>query len=89
LRVRVRVFGSVQGVGFRYFVREVAESSDLKGWVRNVDDGSVEALFDGPEEDVGHAVEMCRQGPPGASVDRLVVTPEKDGEAFFGFRITY
>lgn len=89
MRVRVRVFGVVQGVGFRYFIREVAESSKLRGWVRNMADGSVEALFDGAEADVNRAVEMCRRGPPAAAVDRLEVTRESEAQALFGFRITY
>ncbi len=89
MRVRVRVFGLVQGVGFRYFVSEMAQESKLRGWVRNLEDGSVEALFDGPEIEVNHALELCRRGPPAADVQRLVVTPEDEEQTLSGFKITY
>jgi len=85
----VRVYGSVQGVGFRYFVIEVAQSSHLNGWVRNLDDGSVEALFDGAEADVNHALERCRLGPPSASGERFEVTPEEDSVVLSGFNIAF
>jgi acylphosphatase len=88
LRVRVRVYGSVQGVGFRYFVREVALSSQLRGWVRNLRDGSVEALFDGPDAEVKRALERCRKGPPLASVERFEVSPEEESETLSGFDIS-
>jgi acylphosphatase len=84
----MRVYGSVQGVGFRYFVKEVAQSSCLKGWVRNLDDGSVEALFDGSEADVNYALERCRKGPPSALVERFEMTPEEDSGVLSGFSIS-
>ncbi len=89
MRVKLKVFGSVQGVGFRYYVREIALSSQLKGWVRNMDDGSVEALLDGEEADVNYVLEMCRKGPPSANVRRFVVTPEDDTLPLSGFRIAF
>lgn len=67
---------------------EVAQSSQLKGWVRNLDDGSVEALFDGAEADVNCALEKCRKGPPSASVERIEVTPEEDSVVLSGFDIS-
>ncbi len=85
----MRIYGSVQGVGFRYYVMEVAQSSQLKGWVRNLDDGSVEALFDGAEADVNYALERCRKGPPSASVERIEVTPEEDSVVLSGFGISF
>jgi acylphosphatase len=89
LRVRLKIYGSVQGVGFRYYVREVAVSSQLNGWVRNLDDGSVEALFDGDEADVNYALEMCKKGPSSASVRRFTVTSEDDSVPISGFRIAF
>jgi acylphosphatase len=89
LRVRVRIYGSVQGVGFRYYVKEVALSSALKGWVRNLDDGSVEALLDGADADVGRALERCRKGPRSALVERFEVTPEEDSVSLSGFDISF
>jgi len=88
LRVRVRVFGLVQGVGFRYFVRESALSLMLKGWVRNAEDGSVEALFEGDEDSIHRAVELCRMGPPMASVERVTVSPDSGDQLPDDFRIS-
>ncbi len=89
MRIRLKLYGSVQGVGFRYFVREVAVSSQLTGWVRNMDDGSVEAVLDGKDDDVNYALEMCKRGPPSATVRRFVVTREDDSIPMKGFRIAF
>jgi acylphosphatase len=89
LRVRVRVFGLVQGVGFRDFVLRLADSSQLDGWVRNMNDGSVEAVLDGDARDIDRAIEMCRRGPPLAAVERCEVEEESDSEPITGFRVTY
>jgi acylphosphatase len=67
----VIVRGRVQGVGFRMFVEHAAERLNLEGWVRNKRDGSVEAVFAGPEEAVAAAVEECRQGPRSAAVESV------------------
>jgi acylphosphatase len=67
----VVVRGRVQGVGFRMFVEHTAEPLNLEGWVRNKRDGSVEAVFAGPDEAVSAAVEACRKGPRGSSVESV------------------
>ena len=64
----VVVHGRVQGVGFRMFVEDTAERLALEGWVRNRRDGTVEAVFAGPEPAVTAAIEACRTGPRGARV---------------------
>ena len=88
-RVQVRVTGRVQGVFFRQSAREQAERLGLSGWVRNLPDGSVEALFEGERPLVEQAVAWCRQGPPRARVDEVVVMwldgPTETG----GFAIRY
>ena len=61
--------GRVQGVGFRWFVREVARSAGLSGWVRNRDDGGVEIAADGTDEAIAELVSAAKTGPPGARVD--------------------
>lgn len=69
----------VQGVFFRYETRERAHSRGLAGWVRNLPDGRVEAVFEGPEEAVEAMVRWCRQGPRHAEVreiDVAIETPE-------------
>src|SRR4051812_35010254 len=67
----VILHGRVQGVGFRMWTEDLAERSGLEGWVRNRRDGSVEAVFAGPEQAVLAAVEACRRGPRGAHVEAL------------------
>ena len=65
------VHGRVQGVGYRAFVEDEAHQRGLQGWVRNRRDGSVEALFAGPADDVEAAIEACRRGPFSARVSAL------------------
>lgn len=82
------VTGRVQGVGFRYFTREVAEELGLRGWVRNLPDGGVAFHAEGPERDVEVLVERLRQGPLCGRVDRLVGSwlPTTDGYQRFEIR---
>jgi acylphosphatase len=69
--VWVRVAGHVQGVGFRAFVFHEAERLGVNGWVRNRNNGDVEALFAGSEDKVEKLIAACRRGPPQASVVNL------------------
>lgn len=73
VRARVRVTGRVQGVCYRQSTVEMAGPLGLSGWVRNLPDGSVEALFEGDKAKVGEAIAWCRQGPPRAAVDDVTV----------------
>jgi acylphosphatase len=84
--VRVRIEGRVQGVGFRYWTEDAAAELRLSGWVRNRRDGSVEALFAGPPEDVATMLERCRQGPRAAEVMSVTLL-EEGGAAPVGFRM--
>jgi acylphosphatase len=77
VRCRVVVRGRVQGVWFRESCRRVAVDLGLSGWVRNRPDRSVEAVFEGAEEDVAEAVAWCRIGPPAAQVAGIEVTAEE------------
>jgi acylphosphatase len=70
-RAHVLVSGRVQGVFFRANTRYWALKHGVRGWVRNLPDGRVEAVFEGEEEDVKKVIELCRKGPPGAFVKRL------------------
>ena len=69
---RYRVIGRVQGVGFRDWLLREARAHGLAGWVRNRQDGSVEALLSGDEAAVRDVLSACRRGPPLAWVDELV-----------------
>jgi len=79
--VRVYVFGIVQGIFFRAFVKEKAEELNIRGYVRNKDDGSVEIWIEGNNEDVDKMVDICKQGPPHAVINRFDIL----GEKFHGF----
>jgi acylphosphatase len=83
--IRVRITGRVQGVWYRGWTVDQAQRLGLSGWVRNCRDGSVEAVFSGPEPAVRAAVELCRQGPPAALV-REVIEQIETGPVAPGFR---
>ena len=75
--IRIVVTGRVQGVGYRAFVEAEARARGLSGWVRNLRDGSVEALLSGPAEAVDDMLAAMRRGPPAARVERLDVAPSE------------
>jgi acylphosphatase len=81
-RARVIASGRVQGVGFRYWVRSRAASLGLNGWVRNMPNGNVEAVFEGPREHVELLLRWCRQGSSVAYVE----WQEPEGEYGFAIR---
>ena len=79
MRMHVVVSGRVQGVGFRWFVRETAIELGLAGWVRNRPDGNVEVAADGDDAGVARFRELLRKGPPHAmvaSVDDIPSEPK-------------
>lgn len=86
-RVRVRISGHVQGVFFRTSCARLAEELALSGWVRNVEGGGVEAVFEGADASVARMLAWCRVGPPLARVDR-VGSVEEAPTGGSGFRIT-
>jgi acylphosphatase len=77
VRYRVLVSGRVQGVFFRDTCRRMALAHGVNGWVRNLRDGQVEAVFEGQAEDVDRLVEWSRRGPAGAEVAHVVVRAEQ------------
>ena len=72
---QIRVQGRVQGVGFRYALRDEAERLGVTGWVRNRSDGSVQALLQGEQAAIERLLAWARQGPPGARVAALEEEP--------------
>jgi acylphosphatase len=76
VRYRVLIAGQVQGVGFRIICQRVAVKHGVRGWVRNVPDGRVEAVFEGPADEVEHLLEWARHGPPLALVAGVAVHAE-------------
>ena len=75
-RRHLLVRGRVQGVGFRWFARETAESFGLTGWVRNREDGSVEAEAQGTEAALSEFIERLKSGNPSAKVDVIETKPQ-------------
>jgi len=73
-RVRVRVQGMVQGVGYRYTMRLIAREAGVTGWVRNRRDGSVEAEVEGSDAQVDTVLAWMAEGPPGSRVTGASVT---------------
>jgi acylphosphatase len=85
-RAHVFVSGEVQGVFFRYETRERARELGLAGWVRNLPDSRVEAVFEGPQNKVDQMVAWCRQGPEQADV-REVDVRDEDPEGLDTFEV--
>ncbi|MEX0928815.1 MAG: acylphosphatase [Balneolales bacterium] len=80
-RVNVIIKGRVQGVGYRYFVKQKAGDLELNGWVRNLKNGHVEAMFEGDPSRVQEMLKACREGPRPARVDEIEVKENQlDGE---------
>lgn len=86
-RARVSISGRVQGVFFRDSVREKAEGLGLAGWVKNLPDGRVEALFEGPSQNVREMVDWCEQGPSQASVENVDTEIEEAHGDLEGFEV--
>jgi acylphosphatase len=90
MRAHLWITGRVQGVNFRYYTRAEALRRNITGWVRNLWDGRVEAVFEGEEEAVRTMVEWCHVGPPAAHVVDVEIAwePPSDGFAEFDIRAT-
>lgn len=88
-RLHVYVRGRVQGVFFRAVTRETARGMGLTGWVRNLPDGSVEAVFEGQDDRVDKMLAWCHQGPPSAHVEEVLVQEEPFSGLFLDFDIQY
>ena len=88
-RAHVFVSGEVQGVFFRSRIRREADTRDVKGWVRNLPDGRVEAVLEGEETAVKALIEFCKHGPLGATVTSADVKWESYRNEFADFEIKY
>lgn len=89
-RAHLFISGDVIGVGFRGWVMRNARELRLTGWVKNADEGLVEAVFEGDEEKVKEMIERCKKGPEVAWVEKVVVKWEESppaGGEFDGFEI--
>ncbi len=83
------IHGFVQGVFYRASTRETALRLGLKGWVRNLPDGNVEAVFEGPVDNLHKAIEWCQEGPPGATVTKIEQKWDDYSGEFTSFEVRY
>jgi acylphosphatase len=86
-RAHVYISGQVQGVFFRDSARERAEQLGLAGWVKNLPDGRVEAVFEGPPEKVREMIQWCEQGPSHATVEHVDAEFEESQGDVQGFEV--
>jgi acylphosphatase len=86
---QLRITGRVQGVWYRASAAQEARRLGLTGWVRNARDGSVEALAQGPNENVASFIDWCRDGPTGAIVGNVEVQWQDDPTACSEFTVRY
>jgi acylphosphatase len=88
-RCHVFISGRVQGVFFRQNTFERARTLGLSGWVRNTEDGKVEAVFEGEKENIEKILEWAKRGPPLAKVEKVEVEWEEFKGEFDNFEIKY
>jgi acylphosphatase len=86
-RAHVVISGRVQGVGYRYSLKRVADSLGVDGWCRNNRDGSVEAAFSGERGAIESLIDWCRQGPSYAAVSAVCIDWSEETAAERGFSI--
>jgi acylphosphatase len=89
VRVHLVITGRVQGVWFRANTQKKAKGLELKGWVKNLSDGRVEAVFEGEKEKVDKIIEWCKKGPSFARVDEVKILWETPVGEFTTFTIIY
>ena len=89
IRTHVLISGHVQGVFYRASTQRQANALGLRGWVRNLSDGRVEAVFEGEQAIVERMLAWCRQGPPNAYVTDVEVRYEPVVGEFTGFGVRY
>ncbi len=74
--IRLTIIGSVQGVFFRNFVKENADKHKIKGYVRNLENGSVEVFLEGQNEDLEAMIAICKRGPQHSQIRNIIEKPE-------------
>ena len=89
VRAHVHISGRVQGVFFRSETQDEAIKKNVTGWVRNLPDGRVEAVFEGEKENVENLIEFCKRGSPGARVTKVNVNWQDFTGEFKNFGIRY
>ena len=85
----IHISGRVQGVGFRWFTEKEARARNVKGYVRNLQDGRVEVVAQGEREDVAQLCDALRQGPSASRVDAVAMTPVGVDAALSSFSVRF
>jgi len=85
----LKISGSVQGVSFRYYTKEAADTLALSGWVKNLADGTLEILAQGSRENLEKFLEWCQGGPTSAQIEKLDKEWQKPEKKFDSFEIRY
>ncbi len=75
--VRLYITGTVQGVFFRAFVKENAERQNVKGFIRNLEDGRIEIFLEGDANSVNKMIELCQKGPKHSQIRNVEIKPER------------
>ena len=88
-RIHIFVTGRVQGVFFRQSTKVMAIKNNVKGWVRNLDDGRVEIIGEGEIQDIEHLTQWCKTGPANSRVDEFELSEENVTDEFENFEVRY
>ena len=88
-QIHLFIRGKVQGVFFRQAIKVIAKKNNITGWVRNLDDGRVEALLEGDSESVNTVVEWSNIGPANGRVDEVKIKTKKFKNEFLSFEVLY
>jgi acylphosphatase len=86
-RAHLLIKGNVTGVGYRYWTKVHAQAKSLTGWVKNVNNDMVEAVFEGKKENIQELVNLCRIGPVGSSVKELKIHWQEATKEYHDFSI--
>ncbi len=86
--IRIYITGTVQGVFFRNFIKQNAERLNVKGFVRNLEDGRVEVFIEGEAEKVRQMIELCKKGPRHAKIRKIDIKEEKF-QGMRNFKVLY
>lgn len=89
MKKHIFISGRVQGVGFRHFTRKNAEALGVTGWVKNLPDGRVEAVFQGNEEQVEQLIQRCKKGPVASYVKDINTEKDSGDEDYDDFSVEF
>jgi len=91
ISIHIKIHGKVQGVFYRAETKKKADSLHITGWVKNMSDGTVEALFEGDEDNINQLLDWCKQGPEMAKVEKIEILQQRTitGNPYPSFNIEY